>query len=121
VATSIAATTLAPRVGDAGTEARVLATLAGVSVVIAAASSVWALFPRSFSSFATAELEQWPTGDLLTGRPRDVQGRVLNGWLGMIFRARLLNDRKARLVRVALVALTSALLFTTVTAGIIAG
>lgn len=120
LATSIAATALAPRLEDAETAASITGLVAAASVLLAAVLSVWALFPRSFSSFATAELEEWPTGDFLSSRPRDVQGRVLNGWLRMIARARLLNERKARLVRAALVALVIALAFTTVTAGIIA-
>lgn len=119
VATSIAGSVLAPRLDQAPLAAGVLAVVAGVFVLVAAGSSVAALLPRSFSSFSTPELNQWPTGDFLTQAPRNVHGRVLNGWLAMIARARHLNDLKAQLVRVALLSLLGALLFTTAAAGII--
>lgn len=120
LATSIAASALAPRLNDGPQGASWVALLAGLSVVLAGGTAVAALFPRSFSSFSAADLEQWPTGDFLVQRPRDVQGFVLNGWLGMIGRARRLNDRKAQLIRVSLVSLAAALAFTAGTAGILA-
>ena len=99
--------------------ASALASAAGAAVLISAAASIWALFPRAFLSLTSEEMGHWATGDFLTQEPRDVQGRILNGWLEVILRARRNNSVKARLVRVALVALWVALVLTTVTAGTI--
>ena len=50
---------------------------------------------------------------------RDVQGRILNGWLEVILVARRNNSLKSRLVRVALTSLWLALVLTAVAAGTI--
>ena len=117
LATSIAASALAPRLSDAPAYSAWLASGAALAVIVSAAASIWALFPRAFLSFTGEEMGNWPTGDFLTQRPRDVQGRVLNGWLEVILRARWNNSVKSRLVRLALTALWVALVLTTVTAG----
>jgi hypothetical protein len=120
VATSIAASALVPRLVSAPDPASWLAVLAAASILVSAGASVIALFPRAFLGFSADEVEQWPTGDFLTQRARDVRGRILNGWLETMARARTVNARKASLVRVALIALALALIFTTATAGTIA-
>jgi hypothetical protein len=120
VATSIAASVLVPRLASAPDGALWLAGLAAVSILTSAGTAVYALLPRAFLTFSAEEVEQWPTGDFLTQRPRDVQGRILNGWLETIARARTVNARKATMVRAALIALAIALAFTTATAGTIA-
>lgn len=120
VATSIAASVLVPRLSSAPDSAVWLAGFAAVSVLVSAGTAVYGLFPRAFLAFSAEEIEQWPTGDFLTQRSRDVQGRILNGWLETIARARTVNARKATMVRAALIALALALAFTTATAGTIA-
>lgn len=120
VATSIAASALGPRLATAPEVAVWFAVLAGLFVLTATATSVWALFPRAFLSFESDEIAQWPTGDFLTQRQRDIQGRFLNGWLEVVGRARRVNGRKATLVRTGLIALGLALACTAATAGTIA-
>jgi hypothetical protein len=120
VATSIAASVLVPRLTSAPIGAVWLAGFAAVSILVSAGTAVYGLFPRAFLAFSAEEVEQWPTGDFLTQQPRDVQGRILNGWLETIARARTVNARKATMVRAALIALALALGFTTATAGTIA-
>ena len=117
LATSIAASTLAPRLEGAPAGAAWLAAAAAGAVFLSAGASIWALFPRAFRSFTSEEIGSWPTGDFLTQRSRDVEGRVLNGWLGVIGQARAINSRKANLVRVALVSLGVALVLTAAAAG----
>jgi dipeptide/tripeptide permease len=119
VATSIAASALVPRLGSAPRGAVWLAGFAAVSILVAAGTAVYALIPRAFLAFSADEVEQWPTGDFLTQRARDVQGRILNGWLETIARARTINARKATMVRAALIALALALALTAATAGTI--
>lgn len=120
VATSIAATALAPRLPAAPPGARILASVGGVNVLVTVGASVAALFPRSFPSFATPELEQWPTVDFLTRPPREVKGLLLNGWLGVIAQTRRRNRWKVQLVRLAVSALGLALCVTTAAAAILA-
>jgi hypothetical protein len=121
VATSIAASALVPRLESAPRGAVWLAGIAAVSILVSAGTAVYALIPRAFLAFSAEEVEQWPTGDFLTQRARDVQGRILNGWLETVARARTVNARKAGMVRVALIALALALALTAATAGTITG
>jgi hypothetical protein len=120
VATSIAASALVPRLEDAPPAAAWIAAGAGAAVIAAAAAAVCALFPRAFLSFTGEEIGDWPTGDFLSQRPRDVHGRILNGWLEVVLRARRINSLKSHLVRAALASLGLALILTTVAAGTMA-
>lgn len=120
VATSIAASALVPRLADAPAAAAWIAGGAGAAVISAAAAAVCALFPRAFLSFTVEEIGDWPTGDFLTQRPRDIHGRILNGWLEVVLRARRINSLKSHLVRAALASLGVALVLTTVAAGTMA-
>src|SRR5688572_15431948 len=55
VATSIAASALAPRLAPAPSLATYAALVAGAAVMIAAVSAIWTLLPRAFLSFESDE------------------------------------------------------------------
>ena len=109
---SIAAISAAS-VADAELPARghvaVVAVLIGAISLLTSAVvvAVVALLPQEHTGLAAAYVDGLPLWREVRKRPEIVQGEALQGVVKMVGRERGINDRKTRLVRVALVLLLS--------------